>query len=103
MHATEVEISIRLRLCYGGQEGLGLIPRFLAADKRQKLALGFIPLIPRVLHNIHFVITSFSEAISKFSVINGIASSLTLLAMTGSATFYETITIYTLNKSGCCP
>jgi len=29
----------------GGQEGLSLIPRFLVADKRQKLALGFIPLI----------------------------------------------------------
>ncbi|MEA3222835.1 MAG: hypothetical protein U9P49_06705 [Thermodesulfobacteriota bacterium] len=37
--------SIRLRVCFGGQEGLGLIPLKLAADKRQKLALGFISLI----------------------------------------------------------
>jgi hypothetical protein len=29
----------------GGQEGLGLIPLKLAADKRPELALGFIPLI----------------------------------------------------------
>lgn len=37
--------SIRLRVRFGGQEGLGLISLKLAADKRRKLALGFIPLI----------------------------------------------------------
>jgi hypothetical protein len=52
--------SIRLRVRYGGQEGMGLIPRFLAADKSQKLALGFMPLI-QLIYKI--VIASFSEAI----------------------------------------